>query len=259
MVNLGIIIPAHNEEKRISKKLENYVPYFSELVKKRKIDGFKIIIVLNACKDRTKEIVNKYKTKNIEVIEFVQGGKGFAVIEGFKHALKGKYDFIGFVDADMSTTAEEFYRLFSKINGFDGVIASRYLPGAKLNPRNTLPRIIASRVYNMFMRAILLVPYRDTQCGAKIFKGNAVAKISNQIGMTGWAFDIELLYKLNRSGFRIIEVPTVWSNEDYSKINFWKSGPLMALAIIRLRIINSPLRKMVRIYDKFIGWFIPAK
>lgn len=259
MVNLAIIVPAHNEEKRIGSKLDSYLPFFKELVKTKKIDDFKIIIVLNACKDKTKEIVNKYKTKNIEVIEFIQGGKGFAVKEGFKHALKGKYDFIGFVDADMSTTAQEYYRLFSKIGNFDGVIASRYLPGAKLNPRNTLPRIFASRVYNVFMRALLLIPYRDTQCGAKIFTRKAITKIAHKMGMTGWAFDIELLYLLNKNGFRIIEIATVWSNEDYSKINFWKSGPWMALSIVRLRILNSPFKIGVRIYDKFIKVFKPAK
>lgn len=259
MRSLAIIIPAHNEEKRIRKKLDAYVPYFSNLVKTKKLEGVKILIVINASVDKTKDIVFNYKHQNLEFIEFIKGGKGFAVIEGFKHILKEDYTYIGFVDADMATTPEEFYKLLLKIRDYDGVIASRYISGAILKPRNTVLRIIASRIYNFFIRATLIIPYRDTQCGAKIFKRNALIKIINNIGMTSWAFDIEMLYLLNKAGYKIKEIPTVWSNEDYSTINFWRSGPWMGLAIIRLRILNSPFKRMVKIYDKFIRIFKPAK
>lgn len=258
MPSIAIIIPAHNEEERIGNTLSNYLSYFNKLPKSKKL-SIKIIVVLNACTDKTKEIVLKHKGKSLEFIEFARGGKGFAVIEGFKHALKNNYDFIGFVDADMSTTPEEFHRLFSNINNCDGVIASRYLKGAHLTPSNTIPRIIASRIYNFFIRSILLIPFRDTQCGAKIFKRKALESVAKDVGMTSWAFDIEMLYLLNKRGFNIKEIPTVWSNMDYSTINFWKSGPWMGLAVIRLRIINSPLKMMVRVYDRFIKIFRPAK
>lgn len=254
---LGIVIPAYNEEKRIEKTLKSYIYYFNELKKRKKID-FKIIVVLNNCSDGTEKIVKRYIGRNLEMLNFKKGGKGFAVIEGFKRALMGKYQYIGFVDADMSTAPDEYYRLFLNIKQNDGVIASRYLPGAKLAPRNKVTRIIASRVYNSFIRAILLIPFRDTQCGAKIFKREAISKVINKLGMTSWAFDIEALYLMNKEGLKINEVPTVWSNRDYSKINFWKSGPWMALAVIRLRLVNSPFRKIIRVYDKFIRFFKPA-
>lgn len=259
MHKLAIIIPTHNEEKRIAKKLDSYLPYFSRLVSKGLLQNVKVIVVINASTDKTRQIVEIYKEKNLEIIEFVKGGKGFAVIEGFKHALKSHYDYIGFVDADMATTPEEFYRLFYNILNYDGVIANRYLKGATLIPRNTFARIWASRLYNFFIRSVLFIPFSDTQCGAKIFKRKAIEKIVHKIGMTSWAFDIEILYLLNKFGFKIRQIPTVWSNEDYSTINFWQSGPWMALAVIRLRILNSPFRRMVRIYDRFIRIFKPAK
>ena len=256
MHKLAIVIPAHNEEKRIAKTLDAYISYFSKTYEHANVN---IIVVLNACTDRTKNIVSKYKQKNFEFIEFAKGGKGFAVIEGFKYALELDYNYIGFVDADMATTPQEFDRLFSKIENYDGVIANRYLKGAKLMPRNTLPRIMASRLYNFFIRSVLIIPFTDTQCGAKIFKTKPLSKVINNVGMTSWAFDIELLFLLKKAGFRIREFPTVWSNRDYAKINFWKSGPWMAFAVIRLRILNSPFRSMIRIYDKFIRVFKPAK
>lgn len=257
MESLCIVIPAYNEEKRIENTLKSYTSYFNQVKNSKRLD-FKIVVVLNNCSDGTENIVKKYNGKSLEMLNFKQGGKGFAVIEGFKHALNGKYTHIGFVDADMSTTPQEYYKLFLNIKRNDGVIASRYIKGSNLAPRNTIPRIIASRVYNSFIRAILVLPYRDTQCGAKIFKRKAVSQVIDKIGMTSWAFDIELLYLMNKNGSIIKEIPTTWANKDYSKINFWKSGPWMALAVLRLRIINSPLKNMVRIYDKFIKYFKPS-
>ena len=71
--------------------------------------------------------------------------------------------------------------------------------------------------------------------------------------MTQWAFDIELLYKIRKQGYRIKEIPTVWSNEDYATINFWQAGPFMALSVVRLRLLNSPFKFAVRTYDKVVG------
>ena len=100
------------------------------------------------------------------------------------------------------------------------------------------------------------MPFRDTQCGAKIFRRQTLEKTINELGMTKWAFDVELLFKIYNKGFKIREFPTVWSDKQYSKINFAKAGPWMALGIIRLRIINSFLRSFIRIYDKLIS-FVP--
>ena len=73
------------------------------------------------------------------------------------------------------------------------------------------------------------------------------------MGMTQWAFDIELLYLLRNQGFKVKEFPSVWSDKEYSTINFMKAGPWMALAVIRLRILNSPFKSFIRIYDKLIS------
>jgi hypothetical protein len=98
------------------------------------------------------------------------------------------------------------------------------------------------------------MPYHDTQCGAKIFKRKAIEKTCNEFGITQWAFDIDLLYKIRRAGFDVREFPTVWSDKQYSKINFMKAGPRMAMAIIRLRLINSKLKFLIRGYDILPKW-----
>jgi len=254
-MNVSIVIPAYNEEKRIGKTLEYYSQYFETLRKRKELE-YEIIVAINNTIDGTLEIVKKWHEKNrqIRYINLIKGGKGYAVIEGFKIALKNEgrknSELIGFVDADLSTKPDEFYSLIKKINGYDGVIASRYIEGARISPRPTLGRIIASRFFNIFVRVVLFMPYRDTQCGAKIFKREAIAKTIPHLTFSKWAFDIDLIYSLRKKGFKIEEVPTTWGDKYYSKINFTKAGPWMALAIIRLRLINSRFKFIVRGYDK---------
>lgn len=248
---ISIIIPAHNEEQRISPTLEAYGRFFSE---KSILDGekYEIIVVLNACKDNTLEIVKERakKYKIIKYLNFEQGGKGFAVIEGFKQALKNESDILGFVDADMATSPEAFFDLIKHLNNYDGIIASRYIKGAKVNPKPSFARIIVSRIFNGLIRILFFMPYRDTQCGAKVFKRKAIKETISKLSMSQWAFDVELLYCLRKQGFRVKEIPTTWSDKKYSKINFMKAGPKMALSVIRLRLVNSPFKGIVSVYNR---------
>jgi len=251
----AIIMPAYNEERRIGRTLEEYGKFFSDLKKKKILDS-EIIIVINNTRDRTEEIVKEYSKKyTIKYLNFKRGGKGFAIIEGFKEALKNKFDLIGFVDADMSTPPKAFYDLIKNIGEYDGIIASRYVRGAVVKPEPTIQRKIVSRIFNSLINLILFLNYHDTQCGAKLFKRKALEKTLPLFRMSQWAFDVDLLYNLKKNNFKIREFPTFWSDKGYSKINFWRAGPLMFLAIIRLRILNSRLRRMVRFYDKFASLF----
>src|SRR3989338_6507927 len=257
MEKLSIIIPAYNEEKRIGGTLEEYGKFFTRLKKTNKLDS-EILIVINNTQDRTEEIVKKYqkKYKIIKSLNLKQGGKGFAIIEGFKKVLKNPEDgLIGFFYADIATSPEAFYNLVKNINGFDGIIASRYISGAKVNPRQTWKRIFVSRIFNFLIRALFLMNYRDTQCGAKVFKHNVLQKVIEKLTVTKYAFDVDLLYHLEKKGFKIKEFPTVWSDRKYSKVNFLKAGPFMALGVIRIRIFNSPFKKFVRIYDNIFANF----
>ena len=257
MRKLSIVIPAHNEEKRIEKTLDAYLNYFNLIEKERKLN-YEIIVVINNTKDNTEDIVKKFNSKNkkIRYLNFKQGGKGFAVIQGFKDALKRNSDIIGFVDADMATPPNQYVNLVLLTEKYDGVIADRYLPTSEVYPPTTFRRIIVSRIFNLLIRAIMSLPYKDTQCGAKVFRRNAIEKVIPKLSMSQWAFDVELLYHLKKNNFSIVSSPTKWIDREYSKINFWKAGPWMFLGIIRLRILNSPLKRFIRVYDRLIG-FIP--
>lgn len=247
---LSIIIPAYNEEDRINQTLEEYLRFLKEKKRKKEIDDFFLIISLNGCVDDTKKIVQEHSCEELVVLDSKKAGKGFAIIRGFKEALKRGSEFIGFVDADMATAPDSFYDLFLKIQDYHGVIASRYVKDAIVNPKQSVQRIIASRIFNLWIKSLFIMPYKDTQCGAKLFRKEAIDKIIDELTITKWAFDVDLLYRLKKNGFRIKEIPTVWSDKEYSKINFLKSGPLMALSILRLRLLNSPFKVLVKIHDK---------
>jgi len=247
-MRLCIVIPAWNEEKRVGKTLEYYCKFFDKKVSRD--FNYEILVVINNCQDRTEDVVKKYQKKfeKIKYIHLIPGGKGFAITEGFKEALKDNFDLIGFLDADMATNPEEYYRLFKNVYNYDGVIASRWKRGAINN--YSFKRRIFSHGFNFVIRALLFLPYSDTQCGAKIFRKDFVDHIVESIGITAWAFDVNLLYLAKQGRFRINEVATIWEDKEGSTVNVMKDTFSMFSAVLRLRLINSPFNFIVRAYDK---------
>lgn len=253
-MKISMIIPAYNEEKRIERTLEEYGKFFDNL-KKKKILDYEILIVINNTKDNTEDVVKNHqkKNKNIQYLNFKQGGKGFAIIEGFKDALKRKENLlIGFVDADMATGPEAYYELIKNIDNFDGIIASRWLKGSIVKGR-TFKKALFSHVFNFAVRSLLMFNYRDTQCGAKLFKRKVIERITPELNLTQWAFDVNLLYACKKNEFIIKEIPTKWDDQTSSHIK--PSTPVqMFLAIVRLRLINSPFKFIMRAYDSLPEW-----
>jgi len=241
---LSIIIPAYNEENRIVNTLDSYYNFFNKKYQK----NFEILVVVNGSTDKTIQIVKKY-SKNKKQIRYFNEGKiykGGAIIKGFKEA---KGELIGFVDADNSTKPEAFYDLIQQIDNYDGIIGSRWMKESVVKPKQPLTRRIASRVFNILIRTLFRINVRDSQCGNKLFKKEAVKKIENEIGIARWAFDINLLYLLKINNFKVKEVTTVWSDAEGSKLNVKKASIEMFLAIIRLRLLYSPFKFIVRLYD----------
>jgi len=249
-MKLSIVIPAHNEENRIGETLEDYGNFFNKKYKK----DAEIIVVLNACTDDTLKVVKVFQKKYplIKYLNYKQPGKGFALIKGFVAA---KGELIGFTDADDATKASEFYKLITPINstgGFDGAIASRWIKGSVVKPKQPLIRIIAGRGFNILIRFLFRMNIRDSQCGAKLFRKKAIKKVIQNLGVTYWAFDIDLLYQMGKENFKIIEVPVTWSDDEASKLKVVKATIEMFLAIIKLRVVNSPFRRLLRPFKPII-------
>ncbi|MBI3333858.1 glycosyltransferase [Candidatus Pacearchaeota archaeon] len=243
-----IVIPAHNEETRIGSTLERYISFFNALPKSL---SYQIFVSINATTDDTEAVVQQMakQDKHITYNVFKQGGKGFAIIEGCKHALKSDFSLIGFVDADGATPPEAFYALIQEIGKYDGTIASRWLSGSIIKTRQSTLRRITSRGFNFIVRSLFLMPYRDTQCGAKLFKRRIIEAILPRIGLTRWAFDVDLLYQVRKAGFKIREIPTIWDDKKQTKLNLIKAPFEMFTGVLRLRLLNSPFNFIIRAYD----------
>ncbi len=248
-MKLSIIVPAHNEGRRLPPMLKSYSSYFNEL-QARKVLNYELLVVINNSTDNTREVVKAALATNraIRCLDFEEGGKGFAIVEGFKDALSRPNDLIGFVDADMATSPEEFYKLVLALKNNSGVIAARWRPDSRIT-KQTRFSLLKSKIFNFIARSLFLFPYSDTQCGAKLFTRRAVEYVCTRMSITKWAFDIDLLYKLRSGGFSVIEIPTVWQDKSESHLKVFHASLEMFLAIVRLRIIHSPFSFIVRAYD----------
>jgi len=249
MKKASIILPAYNEGKRIEQTLKDYLSYFKDLKKGKKLD-FELIIVLNGCKDNTLKVVKKFKCKELRILDFERAGKGFAIVEGFKDALKRNLDYIGFVDADGATPPQAFYDLVKQIKDVDGIIANRWDKRSKIDVKQTILRRIMSRGFNFIGRSFFLFPHKDTQCGAKLFKKKLIEKITPRLGSSEWSFDVDLLFYARREKAKIKSIPTIWNDKKDSKLNIKRTPIVMFLSIIRLRLVHSPFRFVVRFYRK---------
>lgn len=213
---LSIIIPAYNEEQLIEKTLAAFEWHFS------KKHNFEIIAVCDGNTDRTPEIVSKYskRHRHVRLITFqTRLGKGGSLIQGFKLA---KGDFIGFVDADSSISPSDFDRLFTNLkkSSYDGVVASRYLVGSRILLPQPFYRKFMSRGWNLLVRILLGLPFTDIQCCAKIFRKKALFKVLPDLQSHGSEFDVELLLRLYKAGYKIAEAPVAWLSDRHAGFGF---------------------------------------
>jgi glycosyltransferase involved in cell wall biosynthesis len=243
---LLLLIPAYNEEHRIGPVLEAYAAYFTG----KYGDRFQLVVVLNGCRDNTLAVVQQVARHHdcVRWMEFEAPiGKGGALIEGLK--LAPSADLIGYVDADGATPPQAFDALVAQADAADCVIGSRWVPGAILHQAQSGRRRFASRVFHLIVQSLFWMNIRDTQCGAKVIQRTAVERIHANLCIADMAFDINLLYSLKRAGFRVLEVPTEWTDQLGSKVALGRTSLTMLLSAIRIRLIYSP----------FYRWMTPLR
>ena len=98
----------------------------------------------------------------------------------------------------------------------------------------------------MLVRSFFGLHFRDTQCGAKVFAKRALDEVLSELETAKFAFDVELLYKLKKRGYSITEVPIVWENRPQSTLNLQWVIPVMSFAMLKVRLLDSPLRWMFK-------------
>jgi glycosyltransferase involved in cell wall biosynthesis len=230
-ITYSIILPAYNEAVRIGSTLEKILFH----VKRRGWDA-EVLVVNDGSSDHTRDVVRGYAAKN-PMLRLIDNpgnrGKGYSVRNGM---LRARGDILLFSDADLSSPIEEADKLFAAIeNGADIAIGSRWLKPELQAQRQPIGRQILGRIFNLALRIILGLNFKDTQCGFKAFSRRAAQAIFPLQQIERWGFDPEVLYLAKRCGFRIQEIPVVWSHREGTRINPLRDGLRMFAEVLRIR------------------------
>ena len=226
---LSIIIPAHNEEQRLPRSLEQVFAFLQKQAYEAEV-----LVVENGSSDRTGELAEDFARHhpNLRVLREPGRGKGLAVRRGMLEA-RGRYRFM--CDADLSMPIAEVNKFIPPaLDGFDVAIGSREAPGA-VRYDEPLTRHLGGRLINTIIRLLILPRLHDTQCGFKCFRAEIAESLFRRQQMDGWSFDIEVLYLAQCEGARLVEVPVHWYYRSESKVHALRDALRMVRDIFTIR------------------------
>ena len=245
---ISIVIPAWNEEDRLARTLERYLPALES-----RGEPFEVVVVVDGVRDRTAEVAGEYADRHVRVLRFSHKlGKGGAVLAGIRASW---YEYVGYLDADGPISPEEMYGMVDYLRGdVDCVVASRWVRGATGSGAEPLFNRVAGRGWNFLARSLLFLPIRDTQAGAKFFKGTLARSLLRSVTLTNRAFDVDLLYHVRKGGGRVKEIPAQWKHDRATRMPIGRAMPVMFVSMLGLRVVHSPVGRHVP--PKLIAWFL---
>jgi glycosyltransferase involved in cell wall biosynthesis len=225
-MSLDIVIPAHDEERRIDRTLWAYRSWFTHA-------DVRFIVALDGCRDRTADVVAAHTAADprVECHEFPKLGKGGVLMEAFRRC---DADLVGFVDADCATPPSEMARLTGEVGETDGVIANRWHPAAFTPVPRRGARRMTSAGFAWLIRRLFALPFADTQCGAKVLRRSLVERAIPLMSSRDFLFDVDLLIVARRLGFAVNEVPTIWIDQADSRLSAGRDSIRMLTSSLRL-------------------------
>jgi dolichyl-phosphate beta-glucosyltransferase len=232
--DISIVVPTFNEEARISSCLGAIERYFSESSL-----SYEILISDDGSTDNTlghiKDMVSA--SSKIKVIKNPHKGKGAAVRAG---VLSSVGDLVLFTDTDFSTPLTELKKLLEKIenSGYDIAIASRDLPGSKIVRHQSLIREMLGKALNKIIQFVYVPGISDTQCGFKLFKGDAARQLFSKLKIDGFLFDVEMLYLARVQGLKVAEVPVKWEHNKLSRVRVLRDLPQVIFDLVRIKALH---------------------
>jgi dolichyl-phosphate beta-glucosyltransferase len=226
---LSVVIPAYNESKRLPRTLTRVLSYLREWGRPHEI-----LVVDDGSTDGTSETAQAAGGHAVTVVRNdANRGKGYSVRRGMLLA-RGERRLM--TDADLSTPIEDLPALAARLDqGYQVAIASRALPGSRIEIRQPWHRENVGRLFNLLVRVVALPGLKDTQCGFKLFSAAAAQASFSVARLDGFSFDVEALYIARRRGFRIAEVPVTWRNDEATRVTFTR-GLMAFLDLGRIRL-----------------------
>lgn len=216
---LSIVIPAYNEAQRIEPSLERIRTYLAS-----RGEPIEVLVVDDGSNDGTTTVVEReaprFADAGLTLRVLGDGrnhGKGAAVRVGM---LASKGDIVLFSDADLSAPIEELPKLVDPIRSgeVDIAIGSRALDRSLVGVHQSAAREAAGRLFNLLMRSLTGMPFRDTQCGFKAFSADAARDVFGRVLIERFGFDVETLFVARKLGYSVREIPVVWNNVEGSTV-----------------------------------------
>ena len=211
-----VIIPTYNEKENI-RNIINAVLNLQQ--------AFHILVVDDSSPDGTAEIVREIQREHHDFLHLtvrkVKDGLGKAYLHGFQWALQNGYDFIFEMDADFSHNPQDLIKLYEACENADMSVGSRYSNG--VNVVNwPMGRVLLSYFASKYVRFVLGIPVHDTTAGFVCFRRKVLEEIGlNDVKLKGYGFQVEMKFRAFKKGFRIKEVPIIFTNriQGESKMN----------------------------------------
>lgn len=231
-MELSLIIPAYNEELRISATLQHILDYLH-----RQGESFEILIVDDGSTDHTRAVVQYFIEHYPQEVKLLKNprnrGKGYSIKRGVEEATG---DIILFSDADLSTPIEEMEKLLPYLKeDYDIAIGSRALPESKIMVHQPWYRENMGKIFNLLVQALVFPGIKDTQCGFKAYKTKVAKELFSQSFIEGFAFDVEILYLARKAKYRVKEVPISWLNSPQSKVHPLIDSARMFWELLKIR------------------------
>lgn len=228
-----IILPVYNEQAGIDATFDAVLEYCQSHA------DYCFIFVNDGSSDRTQKILEQrmddLQTEQIQLLSYGdRGGKGYAVKTGVYLA---NTDYVCFLDGDLAYSLDHLDRLIAKLAQYEVVIGCRSLMPAG-NQGLRLSRKIAGKVFNSLSQQILNLPYVDMQAGLKGFQAKAAQEIFERQELTGFSFDVELIYLAKKLGYAIAEIPAYVSSNHAtkpSKVNLLADSLKMLNDLFKIR------------------------
>ncbi len=230
LLELSIVIPSFNEEKRLPATLDRIATYVCASGR-----NTEVIVVDDGSADGTAGVAETFRGKieGMRVLSNGQNrGKGYSVRHGYMEA---RGEIVLFTDADLSAPIEEADKLLAKMDEYDVAIGSRAVNRELIEVHESKFRELAGIIFNRIVRVILRLPFVDTQCGFKAFRREKCRIIFDQQTIERFGFDPELLYLARHHGLRTAEVAVRWAHSPATKVNMLRDSIQMFLDVVIIR------------------------